>query len=386
MLISLTKQELDFIFNTLMPHNLDKVKDAEYKSKLNLFIDAHNPKKLTSLEDKLKEDNLTKEQHHENAFKDTLNYFLLELISNKQKRYFSKTQMYEFKDDIFYLFKYSNFYHIDDYTISIQLYMFLGYLNNTFKTLEEYDRDERLSRGTAFMTSNYKDGLESHLTFVRKQLNENVPYSSMTKKGEERLKVNRFFIKSFRNHTSIANLFITLNGMYNLDKLDIECSEGERQGLKQVFSHLNGLKTSKEEIVRSFMIKAYFPYYQKDMINKTKLAKIVHNMAQSFFPDIVYLRKIKREDKRGNQLRSYTIGLSPKVFKYKLYIKTALNENPIYAYDHNKEYTWLIKGSVNDALKLVKKMYLDEGHAEIVNNPLFNKVIKKMLKSPIYPL
>lgn len=374
--LSLSKDEIDFIFNTLVPLNLDKIEDLKHKSKLQLFLNAHNPEKLTFLDTKLEEENITKEQHYEKAFEDTINYFFLEQIASKEKRYFSKSNLYNFKDDIFYLFQYNSFYHYEKYIISVQFYMFLGYLYNTFKTLAEYSRDERLSRGTAFLTSSYRDGLEAPLNFVRKQLDENQPFSAVTDFEHDRLKISRFSIKTFRNHIDIANFFITLNAMHSFNKLKIEFSDGEKKGFEQVFSYLNGLKTSKDEVIRSFMIKAYFPYYKKETINKSRLAKIVHNLAENFFPNIVYVRE-------GG---SYTIGLSPKVFNYNIYIKTALNENTIYAYDHKKEYTWLIKGSVNDALKLIKKMYLDEGHDEIVNNPLFDRTIKKLVKSPIYPL
>jgi hypothetical protein len=383
---SLSKKEIDFIFNTIVPLNLDKIKDETYKSKLTLLLNTHNPEKIISLETRLEKENLTKEQHYEKAFEDTLNYFLLELITNKQKRYFSKIKMYEFKDDFIHLFQYNSFYHFDEYVISVQFYMFLGYLNDTFKTLEEHSRDERLSRGTAFLTSSYKDGLESSLNFVRKQLDTEQPFSTITTMEKERLKVNKISIKTFRNHTSVANFMITLNAMYNFDKLKIDCTDGEKEGFKQSFSYLNGLKTSKEEIVRSFMIKATFPYYKKEIINKTRLAQIIHNIAQSFFPEIVYIQLTKRKNKDDSYLKSYTLGLNPKTFKYNLYIKTALNGNTIYAYDRKKEYTWLIKGSLKDALKLIKKIYLEEGHSEIVNNPLFDKTIKKLIKSPIYPL
>ena len=372
---TLTKQEINFIFNILMPLNLELIEEGEYKSKLQLFINAHNPEKVISLETKREEENLTKQQHSEKAFEDTINYFLLEKINNKQTRYFSKASIYTFKEDFIYLLQYNSFYHIEGYIISVQLYKFLEHLSNTFKTLEEHSRDERLSRGTAFMTSSYRNGLEKDLNFVNKQLNNNA-FSAVTNFDYERLKVSKFSIKTFRNHTSIANLFITLNAMHSFNILKTDCTEGERAGFKQVFSHLNGLKTSKEEIVRSFMIKAYFPYYKRETINKSRLAKIVHKMAENFFPNVVYLRSSG----------SYTIGLSPKVFKYNLYIKTALNENTIYAYDHKKEYTWLIKGTIKEALNLIRKMYSDDGNDDIVNNPLFDSTIKKLIKSPIYPL
>lgn len=386
MIQKLTKQELNFLFNTLIPLNIDRVSDIEYKSKLQLFVNAHNPEKFIFLDDKLKEENLTKEEHFEKSFKDTINYFFIEQKTKKQKKYFSRADLYKFKDDFLYLFKFNSFYHFEKYTIAVQLYHFLQHLSETFQSLEYHSRNKKLSRGTAFMTSSYRDGLEADLNFVRKQLNEKQAFSHVTKFDKERLKVSKFSIKAFRNHTDIANFFITLNGMYKLEKFKLDATDGERAGLKQAFTHLNGLKTSQREIIQSFMIKAYFPYYKKATINKSKLARIVHQIAENFFPEHVYLKETNRKDKNGKNISSYTIGLTPKVFNYKTYIKTALNENTIYAYDHKNEYTWLMKGTVKDTLNFIKKMYLDDGLDEVVNHPLFDKVIKKLIQSPIYPL
>jgi len=103
----LNKQEINFIFNTLMPVSLSKIKEGEYKSKLQLFFNANNPDNFISLDTKLEKENLIKEQHYEKAFKDTIDYFFLELKLNNQKQYFSKESLYEFKTDILYLLTYN---------------------------------------------------------------------------------------------------------------------------------------------------------------------------------------------------------------------------------------------------------------------------------------
>lgn len=56
----LNKQEINFIFNTLMPVSLSKIKEGEYKSKLQLFFNANNPDNFISLDTKLEKENLTK--------------------------------------------------------------------------------------------------------------------------------------------------------------------------------------------------------------------------------------------------------------------------------------------------------------------------------------
>jgi hypothetical protein len=45
----LSKQETDFLFNTLMPLNFDAFLEGDQKSKMQLLLDAHDPQKLTPL-------------------------------------------------------------------------------------------------------------------------------------------------------------------------------------------------------------------------------------------------------------------------------------------------------------------------------------------------
>lgn len=374
---TLTKQEADFLFNTLIPLNLDSLVEGEQKSKIQLFLDAHNPQKFTPLTDRLDYEGISIDQHFEKAFKDTVNFFFLEKRASDQKKYFSMKEMYDLKDKFLYLLKFNSFYHIDKRTISIQLYLFLNHLYQTFQTLENYDWLDKKSYGTAFMTSNYRDGLSSHLKFIQRQLNTEESFSVITDFEKDRLVVSRFSVKTFRNHTDIANLMLTLNAMYSFDVLKLDMREGQKAGFKQSYSTLNGLKTSKRELIQSFMIKTYFPYYHKEKIHKQKLTDITLDIAKYFFPDLV----LPKDNGKQNQ-----IGLSPRVFKHKLYIKTALDGNPIYAYDRKKEYTYLFKGTIEDALKTMRKIYLELGHSDIVENPLFDKAMKKILINPIYPL
>ncbi|MDD5160034.1 MAG: hypothetical protein PHI47_08295 [Sulfuricurvum sp.] len=373
----MTKQENDFLINTLFPIGLDDLQNSEHKSKFQLFLHAHNPESLTPFDDILNSRNLTKEQYFYQAYKDTLEIFFLEKGIENQKQYFSITSFDDLKDNFLELFEYNRFYNYKKRIFAVEFYIFLKHLYETFETLESYDQASRFSQGTAFLTSDYRKGLDHPIKELRDSLDPNKNFPLVFENEKKKVQVNLFCIKAFRNHLDITNMMLICNAMHNIDDLKIDFTDGEKVGFKQSFSFLNGLKTSKRELIQSFMIKTYFPYYRKNKVNKTKLAKFTHHIAEKFFPDIVYPREGTGQ---------YTIGLSARAFNYKLYIKTALLENIIYAYDHKNEYTFLIKGSITDALKFVKKMYLDEGHDEIVNHPLFDQTMRKVLINPIYPI
>lgn len=264
---NLTKQETDFLFNTLIPLNFDFLVEGEQKSKLQLFLDAHNPQKLTPLADRLEYEGIGIDQHFEKAFRNTVNFFFLEKKISDQKKYFSMQKIYDFKDDFLFLLKFNSFYHIGKRTIAIQLYLFLNHLYETFQTLENYDKLDKEANTTAFMSSNYRDGLATHLRFIQDQMNEKHPFSAITDVDKDRLSVSRLYVKAFRNHPDLANVMLTLNAMYSFDNFKLDMREGQKAGFKQSYSTLNGLKTSKRELIQSFMIKTYFPYYQKEKIN-----------------------------------------------------------------------------------------------------------------------
>lgn len=288
---TLTKQEIDFLLNILLPNSLDDLHEGEHKSKIKLLLDIHNPKLIASIDSQLFIKNVSLEEYYEQAFKNTVSLFFAQKKQNYQKKYFSIASIYDHKSDFLKLLKFNTFYNIGKRIFAVQFYLFLDHLYQTFETLESYDRSSKLSRGTDFLTSGYRIGLDTTYKQLQDEYNLNRDFPIEAIDTREKIQVNLFSVKTFRNHRSVANFMIICNAMHNLNDLKIDLTEGQSTGFKQSFSILNGLKTSKEEVIRSFMIKTYFPYYRKEKINKKMLASITHKIAETFFPNIVYPRE-----------------------------------------------------------------------------------------------
>lgn len=363
--------QLKFIQDELIPLNLGSMKDCDKKAQIESLLSMLNPdnlKDLTTILDKL---SLTKQAFFEKAFNDTLNIF----FEKTTIHYFSKDDILVFKEDFLYLISFDIFKVLqDNIIIAHSFLMFLNHLNLTFDTLDHMKFKSDLL-GTAFFNNDYSVGLESTLNDLIKQLSSDNPFVVSFKEDIERIKLAKFAIKSFRNHVAMGNFMIILNSLYGFNNFDLGLSEGEQKAIEQIYTILNGLKTSDQELVRSFMIKATFPYRTKH-INKTKLCDFMQNITRYFFEPIVYNKATKK----------YKVSISPRYLDKPIYIKTALIGNLIYAYDNDEEYCHLFKMNLDKAVNLFCKLYNEAGHQEIVDNPEFKPLMRKILKLPVYPL
>lgn len=368
---TLSNSQLKFIQDELVPLNLASMKDCDKKAQLESLLSIGNPNNLqdfTTILDKL---SLTKQAFFEKAFTDTLNLF----FEHTTIQHFSKDALLIFKEDFLYLISLDIFKILEnDIVIAHSFLMFLNHLNLTFDTLDNMKLKSDLF-GTAFFTNDYRSGLKSTLNSLTEQLSPDNPFIVSFKEDIERIKLSKFAIKSFGNHVAMGNFMIILNSLYGFNNFDLGLSEGEQKAIEQIYTILNGLKTSDQELVRSFMIKATLPYRNKK-INKTKLCDFISNITRYFFENVVYNKTTKK----------YKVSISSRYLEKPVYIKTALMGNLIYAYDNDEEYCHLFKMKLDKAVELLCRLYIEAGLQEIVDNPEFKPLMQKILKSPIYPL
>lgn len=360
-----------FIQDELIPLNLGSMKDCDKKVQIESLLSLSNPNNLqdfTTILDKL---SLTKQAFFEKAFNDTLYFF----FENTTIHHFSKEDILIFKEDFLYLVSLDIFKILqDDIIIAHSFLMFLNHLNLTFDTLDHM-KFKSDSLGTAFFNNDYRVGLESILNDLIKQLSSDNPFVVSFKEDIERIKLAKFAIKSFRNHIAMGNFMVILNSLYGFNNFDLGLSEGEQKAIEQIFTILNGLKTSDQELVRSFMIKATFPYRTRQ-INKTKLCDFIKNITRYFFEPIIYNKTTKK----------YKVSISARYLEKPVYIKTALMGNLIYAYDNDEEYCHLFRMNLDKAVERFCKLYIEAGLQETVNHPAFKPILRKVLKLPVYPL
>lgn len=365
----LSKNELKLLEEELIPLNLEAMQDSEVKTQIENLVNMHNPKNLQDFSVVLKKLSLSKEEFFDKAFHNTLDKFF-EIENN----YFTKEQILTYKDDFLYLMAFDILNFSDEIILANYFSQFLKHLHETFKTLEIL-QNSRDNAGTVFFSGGYKEGTDKIYKQIKENLNPNNPIHVTSQEDTERLKVSRFYYRTFRNHIDVANFMIMMNALYDFNNLDFGLTKGQKEGFEQSFSFLNGLKTTDDTLIRSFIIKIAFPYKTKK-INKTKLCTIIKNLSREFFEKIVF-------DKEKKQ---YKIGISPRYLDTKTYIKTAVIDNLIYAYDNNDEYTYLWKMNMDSAINLYSKMLIEEGYEHITKNKAYKSLLKKIFSTTIFPI
>jgi hypothetical protein len=365
----LSKNEIKLLEEELIPLNLSFMVEGDRKNEIKYLINIHDLKKQKDFSETLKQLSLEKNEFFNKAFQDTLDLF----FENENLK-FKKDDILLYKEQFLYLISFDIFSFNNENIFAFYFFQFLKHINETFQTRDniKYGGD---SAGTAFFNNGYIEGTQKHYNQINNNLNPRYPLSVTSQEDIERSKILKFNYRTFRNHLNISNYLITLNALYDVDNMDIDMTIGQKKGFKQSFKFLNGLKTSPETLLRSFMIKASFPYREKN-INKTKLSQIIKDISRQFFEEIVYNKKTKK----------YKVGFSPRYLKRKVYIKTVAGNNLIYAYDTEDKYTFLWQMTMDRAIEFYTKMLKEEGYGYITEHKCYKSLMKKIFSTTIFPM
>ncbi len=349
--------------------NLDLIKESDIKTELEYLLYIHDSKNHQDFTTILNKLNITKENFFKKAFNDTLKYFF-----ESKNKYFTKQDVQTLEKDFLYLIEFDIFTTNNNMIIANNFLRQLKYIYETFDSIDK-NNHSRNYIGTAFFSCSYKDGTEKYYKRLNDQLNQNYPFKLISDEDISRTKIIRLSFRTLRNHEPIANFMMTMSSLYDFNNLKLDLSKAQREGIKQAFSFLNGSNVSNDTIVRSFIIKMSFLYRNKK-INKTKVCDAIKNISRYFFEDIVF-------DKNQSK---YKIGISPRYLKVNVYLKSNFLGNLIYAYDRKKEYTYLWKMSMDDAIDFYSKMLIELGHKHITENKAYKPLMKKVFSTTIYPV
>ena len=375
--IILNKLEQKFLFEELVPLQLEEFKESEEKKRLKIFIEAHKVENIIPFEKVLKTKNTSKERYFYKALYDTLNSFFTYSLKEDEKIKFKLLDNH--KEDLLYLLNFDIFNnHLNNTITAIYLKVLLENLYQTIQTIKNYRNTKSDSFGSAYFNNPLKIAIQYELNNINYQLNPNSYFNIISNDDKHRLEVSKNILTIYQENEKEGNLFTILNSMHNFNDFNIESelTNGEKKGLIQSFEYLNGMYCSKEEIIRSFFIKTSIPYINSNKINKTKLCNIIKNIGKTFFKDIIF-------DEETNK---YKVGITPKYLNYNIGIKTSFIGNLIYKYDLKREYHFLFNLNINDAIKKYSSILIELGYEEITKNKQYKSTLKKLFRQPIFPI
>lgn len=234
--------------------------------------------------------------------------------------------------------------------IYIEIIEVLTYINKIEDLLKKYPKNYGNHHGTKFRSSSYKKLLETQLNILENRLNGT--FFTITNEDEIiKTKMQIKFIKyslkdDFKNLPEWMNF---VNIYLGFDNSSFQMTDIEKETFTQLCSFFNGIKTSKEEILNSLMI---YTKIQSKIKNENeqyhkKLSQSIINILRFFFQKT--MKEIEKTKKKK------TITYNEENILKDFYIKTYINEIPIYSYVYKNTkdfFTELMELGINSILGL----------------------------------
>jgi hypothetical protein len=316
--IFFTQKQLDIFLKNILPKFLSSFED-KYKQKWQNTINEILPN--THLNFKSENDflilhNITKENVVENSIK-----YVLTDINNEDLLYLTQLFSIYIKNNKIRIIKDIN---IPIYLAIIEILEYINKIKNTLNTYPKYYGNHL---GTKYRSSSYKKLLEAQIKMLKDRLDGrffNLENDDEIKKTKSHIKFIELSLteeyKNFPEWLNFANIIIGLNNkILENTKLDIEM-------LNQLLFFFNGIKTSKEELLKSVTIFLNDKLARKDNNFYKIYADNIMDITRYFFNDDI----IEIEKSKNKKTFSYNKNHIEKSY----HIKTYLNDTPIYMYSN----------------------------------------------------
>jgi hypothetical protein len=259
--------------------------------------------------------------------------------------------------------------------IYIEIIEVLTYINRIEDLLKKYPKNYGNHHGTKFRSSSYKKLLETQLNILENRLDGT--FFTLTSEDEIiKTKMQIKFIKyslkdDFKNlpeWMNFANIYL------GFDNSSFQMTDIEKETFTQLCSFFNGIRTSKEEILNSVMMytRVQSKIKKEDIQYHKKLSQSIINILRFFFQKTI--KEIEKTKKKK------TITYNEDNILKDFYIKTYINEIPIYSYvykNSNDFFSELLELSINSILGL--QTIFDENN-NIQKEPSELQQLKNILK------
>jgi hypothetical protein len=259
--------------------------------------------------------------------------------------------------------------------IYIEIIEVLTYINKIEDLLKKYPKNYGNHHGTKFRSSSNKKLLETQLNILENRLHGT--FFTLTSEDEiNKTKMQIKFIKySLKDDFKNLPEWMNFTNIYlGFDNSSFQMTDIEKETFTQLCSFFNGIKTSKEEILNSVMIytKIQSKIKNEDEQYHKKLSQSIINILRFFFQKTI--NEIEKTKKKK------TITYNGENILKDFYIKTYINELPVYSYiykNSNNFFSELLELSINSILGL--QTIFDENN-NIQKEPSELQQLKNILK------
>ena len=221
--------------------------------------------------------------------------------------------------------------------IYLEVLNIINYIIKIQAIIKSYPKSNANHHGTKHRSSSEKNLIKPHRAHLVERL-ENPFFAIEDEKLKEITQLQIKYIDLFqtKEHKTLPDAMNWVESIFGLDVKMLDFPTNKLVAMKQVLSLFNGIRTSKEELIKSIMI--YIQLQSKldisDKSTNMKYADAIYKFTEYLFMDIFLFdaRKKKR-----------TLTFTDKSIIKPYYSKTVINDLPIFAYVVGKQEDFLMK-------------------------------------------
>lgn len=250
--------------------------------------------------------------------------------------------------------------------IYIEIIEVLNYIDKIEHLLKKYPKNYGNHHGTKFRSSSNKKLLETQLNILENRLDGT--FFTITSENEIiKTKMQIKFIKySLKDDFKNLPEWMNFTNIYlGFDNSSFQMTDIEKETFTQLCSFFNGIRTSKEEILNSVMMytRVQSKIKKEDIQYHKKLSQSIINILRFFFQKTI--KEIEKTKKKK------TITYNEDNILKDFYIKTYINEIPIYSYiykNSNDFFSELMELGINSILGLQTIFDEDKNEEKEISN------------------
>jgi hypothetical protein len=254
-------------------------------------------------------------------------------------------------------------------TIYLEVLNIMHYIIKIQNIMRTYPKSNANHLGTKHRSSSEKNLIKPHRAHLLERL-ENPFFPIEDENFIEITKLQIEYIDLFqtKEHRTLPNTMNWIESNFGLDNKLLGLSKNSLVALRQVLSLFNGIRTSKEELIKSVMI--YILAQSKLELSDEK-DNIIYADAIYTFTEYQFFDIFKADSRKKKRTLTFTDTSIVKPY----YSKTVINDLPIFAYVVGKQDDFIIKYALSGLASMAKIEFINN------NSHVIEKFNYQMLRN-----
>lgn len=225
-----------------------------------------------------------------------------------------------------------------------EIIFILNYIENIKILIHKYPRNWSNHYGTKFRSSSEKSLIETQINHLQECL-DNPFFPVIDKQERKKIEMQINYLKESMKpeNEGFSEIFSRSDAKVGIDHKLMKFSKFEQKVIKQIISFFNGIRTKKEELVKStkILMRAISNIYEEE--DYDVLVDSIENIAYDFF-DYVYKESKEKSESKDKAIKNESaykqLIFTKKQLSNDFHVKTIIDDVEIYTYTYANTFNY----------------------------------------------